>query len=47
MAEKKILPGYNIVYKNFISEDDELVTYDIGSKNIFNAKIIPVLDMES
>jgi hypothetical protein len=47
MAEKKILPGYNIVYKNFVSEDDELVSYDVGNKNIFNAGIVPILDMDS
>jgi len=47
MAEKKILPGYNIVYKNFIWDIDELVSFDLGSKNIFSQAIIPILDMDS
>jgi hypothetical protein len=47
MPEKKILPWYNIVYKNFISDDDELVSYDMWSKNIFTQSIDPILDLES
>jgi spermidine/putrescine-binding protein len=47
MSEKKILPGYNVIYKNFISEDSELVSYNLGNKNIFDTAIPPMLDIES
>ncbi len=47
MTEKKILPLYNIVYKNFVWEDDELVSYDVGNKNLYESSITPILDLES
>jgi hypothetical protein len=47
MSEKKILPGYNIVYKNFVSEDSELVSYDVGNKNIYDNAIPYLLDVDS
>lgn len=47
MTEKKILPWYNIVYKNFVSEMDELVSYNVGNKNMFKNGITAILDMDS
>lgn len=47
MSEKKILPNYNIVYKNFVSEDSQLVSYDLWNKNMYDISIPNILDMES
>lgn len=47
MTEKKILPQYNIVYKNFVSEDDILVSYDLGNKNTYQLNIPRILDLDS
>lgn len=47
MSEKKILPWYNIVYKNFTSETDDLVSFNTGNKNMYNSFILPVLDLDS
>jgi len=47
MLEKKIHPNYNIVYKNFVDEDAFLVSYDVGSKDIFDTQLEYILNMES
>jgi maltose-binding protein MalE len=47
MSEKKILPSYNIVYKNFISEDSQLISYDLWNKNMYDIMIPHILDMDS
>jgi len=47
MPEKKILPEYNIVYKNFISERDELISFDVGNKNLYTDMLVPILDLDS
>ena len=47
MSEKKILPGYNIIYKNFISDDSQLVSYDVWNKNIYDSSLSNILDMDS
>lgn len=47
MAEKKVLPGYNIVYKNFVWEDDILISYDVWNKNIYKSWLQQILDLES
>lgn len=47
MLEKKILPEYNIVYKNFITEDTQLVSYDSWNKYLFDMEVKNILDMKS
>lgn len=45
--EKKINPDYNLVYKNFVSEVTELVSYDMWSVSSFNMQIKEILQEES
>ncbi len=47
MQEKKILSKYNIVYKNFVEEGTQLVSYDLGNKILFDISMKPILDMSS
>ncbi len=47
MSEKKILPQYNIVYKNFIDEGTLLASYDSWDKISFDREIKTLLDMPS
>jgi hypothetical protein len=47
MSEKKIIPSYNIVYKNFVSDASELVSYRVGDKNIYDTSIPHLLDMDT
>ncbi len=47
MLEKKIHPGYNIVYKNFVEEDMLPVSYDVWSRNTFYRELENILDMQS
>lgn len=47
MLEKKILPAYNIVYKNFTPENTTLVSYNVWNKSIFENGLKPVLDLEA
>ena len=35
IKEKKVLPQYNIVYKNFVDADMSLVSYDLGDRSEF------------
>lgn len=45
--EKKILPAYNVVYKNFIHDEADFVSYDLGNKAMFDTNMRPILDIES
>lgn len=45
--EKKIYPDYNIVYKNFISQDTELLSFNVWNKALFNDAIDEVLSLDS
>lgn len=47
MSEKKILSEYNVVYKNFVSEDSQLVSYDVGNRNMYDLELTHILDMDS
>lgn len=47
MLEKKILPAYNIVYKNFLHDEANLVSYNVGNKSIFDTELKHILDLES
>lgn len=46
MMEKKIVSGYNIVYKNFIDEWAELVSYGVGNLRDYEKEIVRILDQE-
>ncbi len=43
ISEKKILPAYNIVYKNFLPEEGEVVTFNFGDIQLFESEIVSVL----
>jgi len=45
--EKKIYPNYNIVYKNFISDDTELVSFNMWNRILFNQTIDEVLSLDT
>jgi len=47
MWEKKILPQYNIVYKNFGEEDALLVSYNVGNNSLFHKEVWHILDLTS
>ncbi len=47
MSEKKILPNYNIVYKNFVEQWDVLVSFDVWNKNLYDTGLKSILDLES
>jgi len=44
--EKKILPAYNIVYKNFLEEGSELVSFNVGNTELFRSESQNILDNE-
>ena len=46
MLEKKILPEYNIVYKNFMDESTQLVSYNSWNKISFDREIKNIADMK-
>ncbi len=45
--EKKILPEYNIVYKNFLPENSEKVTFEVWDVPYFYSQTPYILDMEN
>jgi len=47
LLEKKILPDYNIVYKNFIDSSTQIKTYQAWNLNMFDIWIKNILDMDS
>ena len=47
VAEKKILPAYNIVYNNFIIPTATLHSFDLSDRNYFMEHISQILDTPS
>ena len=44
--EKKILPSYNIVYKNFIEEGTDFVSFNVATSSIYSSETRNILDTE-
>ncbi|NDK09511.1 carbohydrate ABC transporter substrate-binding protein [Candidatus Gracilibacteria bacterium] len=47
ILERKILPEYNIIYKNFIDQTATQVSFDVGDVNIYNNRLREILDQQS
>lgn len=46
VQEKKILPDYNIVYKNFVSEGEKLQNFSVADAGEYDSRIRPILDSD-
>jgi len=44
--EKKILPSYNIVYKNFLQDWSNMVSFDLWDESLYNQGVDKILDIE-
>jgi spermidine/putrescine-binding protein len=47
LLERKIYPDYNVVYKNFISDDTQLISFDVGDNILYKEYLYDILEMSS
>lgn len=46
VLEQKIYPNYNIVYKNFIDTEADILSFDMWDKQFFTSEVKKIADME-
>ena len=47
IEEQRVHPGFNVIYKNFISDQNELISFNIHNKQMFSRGIRSILEEEN
>jgi len=47
LLERKIYPDFNIVYKNFVSDDTQFMSFNVGDNILYREKLYDILEMDS